>query len=309
MAAGRFEWSKDPRNNPIEVGSATSSGRSRTGSDPTDKCRSAWFAERSVLARDWVIGAGPRFWATRRPAQLRDDQAMSNMDTPPVFDDFAEDFERHAAENAYNAWYDRPAVLKLIGEVAGRRVLDAGCGPGLYAEQLVARGAEVVAFDHSPKMVGLARSRLGERAMVRVHNLADPLDWLEDDSFDVALLALVIHHLDDRVSALREIHRVVLRPGAYLVVSTHHPTGDWLRQGGSYFAIEPIEETWSRGWRVRYWRLPLTTTSDEFTQAGFVIERLVEPQPAPEMAERYPDAYEKLNREPGFINFRLSKPS
>ena len=88
-------------------------------------------------------------------------------------------------------------------------------------------------------------------------------------------MALVIHHLDDRVSALREVHRV-LRPGGHVVVSTHHLTNDWLLNGGSYLTTEPIEEMWSRGWWVRYWRLPLTDVCDEFTQAGFVIERLVE---------------------------------
>lgn len=235
-----------------------------------------------------------------------DDQVVS--DSHPIFDEFAEDFLRHATESAYNAWYDRPAVLDLIDEVSGQRVLDAGCGPGLYAEELVARGAEVVAFDHSPKMVDLARKRLGDRAMVRVHDLVDPLDWLEEDSFDAALLALVIHHPDNRVTALRKLYRV-LRPGARLVVSTHHPTADWLRTGGSYFTIEPIEETWSRGWSVRYWRLPLTTTCAEFAQAGFLIERLVEPRPAPGMVERFPADYDKLNREPGFISFRFVKPS
>ncbi|MGH3449503.1 MAG: class I SAM-dependent methyltransferase, partial [Haloechinothrix sp.] len=114
---------------------------------------------------------------------------MSSSDSPPIFEEFAEDFELHAAENAYNALYDRPAVMELIGEVGGQRVLDAGCGPGLYAEELVARGAEVVAFDHSPKMVDLARERLGDTALVWVHDLAEPLDWLEDASFDAALLA------------------------------------------------------------------------------------------------------------------------
>jgi ubiquinone/menaquinone biosynthesis C-methylase UbiE len=232
---------------------------------------------------------------------------VSSSDPDPALDEFAEDFERHAAGSAYNALYDRPAVLELIGEVAGQRVLDAGCGPGLYAEELVARGAEVVAFDHSPKMVDLARNRLGDGAMVRVHDLTDSLDWLEDESFDAALLALVIHHLDDRIAALRELHRV-LRPGARLVVSTVHPTADWLRMGGSYYTIEAIEETWSRGWSVRYWRLPLTATCAEFTRAGFLIERLVEPRPVPDMAQRFPEDYEKLNREPGFINFRLVKP-
>ena len=195
-----------------------------------------------------------------------------------------------------------------MGDVAGMRLLDAGCGPGLYASELLARGAaEIVGFDASPEMVRLAHRRVPSRATFRTHRLGDPLDWLDDASVDGALLALVIHHVDDRVGALREIHRV-LRPGGFLVVSTHHPTSDWVRLGGSYFTTEKLDEVWSRGWRVRYWRQPLTATCEEFASAGFLIERLVEPLPTPEMAERFPEDHAKLLREPGFIDFRLRKP-
>lgn len=227
---------------------------------------------------------------------------------PPSFDGFAEDYERHAADDAYNALYDRPAVLDLLGDVAGVRTLDAGCGPGLYAEELTARGAEVVGLDASPEMVRLARRRLGDLFDVRVHDLELPMSWLEDESFDAALMALVIHHIDDRVGALREVWRV-LRPGGRFVVSTHHPTADWVRLGGSYFQQELIEEDWhDERWHVRYWRQPLQQTVDEFTQSGFVIDRLVEPRPHPEMSARYPEDHSKLMREPGFIAFRLIKP-
>jgi SAM-dependent methyltransferase len=224
----------------------------------------------------------------------------------PKFDAFAEDYARHAAGSPYNALYDRPAVLSLLGDVRGQRVLDAGCGPGFYAEKLVEQGAEVVAFDQGPGMVRLARERVGERAAFRVHDLADPLDWLQDAGFDAIVLALVIHHVDDLVAALKELHRV-LRPGGRMVVSTHHPVSDWLRRGGSYFDARVVEEVWNRGWQVRYWQLPLTTICEEFSAAGFVIERLVEPLPVPEMADRYPDDYAKLMREPGFVNFLLRK--
>lgn len=235
--------------------------------------------------------------------------SMSSGGDRPLFDAFAEEYERHAADGPYNALYDRPAALDLLGEMAGLRILDAGCGPGLYAEELVARGAEVVAFDESPEMVRLARRRLGERSDVREHDLGRPLDWLDDESFDAALMALVIHHVDDRVPALREMRRV-LRPGGRLVVSTHHPTSDWLRLGGSYFSVEPIEEDWHNGrWHVRYWRQPLDRTCAEFAEAGFLIERLIEPLPHPEMADRWPEDHEKLTTEPGFIAFRLLKPA
>jgi len=219
---------------------------------------------------------------------------------------YAADYAEYAAHNAYNALYDRPAVLDLLGDVAGQRLLDAGCGPGLYAEELVRRGAHVVGFDESPEMVRLARSRLGQAAEFRIHDLAEPIGWADDASFDLAVMALVIHHVDDRVSALREICRV-LRPLGRLVISTGHPVGDWRRRGGSYFDREVIEETWSRGWQVRYWRQPLTRTCAEFAEAGFWIERLVEPLPAAEMALANPEDDERLRTEPGFIAFRLVK--
>jgi SAM-dependent methyltransferase len=219
---------------------------------------------------------------------------------------FAADYAEHAERSAFNALYDRPAVLGLVGDVAGRRVLDVGCGPGLYAEELVSRGASVVGLDQSPEMVHLARRRLGAAAEFRVQDLAEPLGWADDASFDLAVMALVIHHVDDRVGALREICRV-LRPHGRLVISTHHPVADWRRRGGSYFDQDVVEETWSRGWQVRYWRLPLTQTCAEFAEAGFWIERLVEPLPAAEMARAYPEDDAKLRIEPGFIAFRLVK--
>lgn len=218
----------------------------------------------------------------------------------------AELFERHASTSPYNSLYDRPNLLELLGDVARKKVLDAGCGPGLYVEELLRRGATVVGYDQSPDMIDLARRRLGDLALLRVHDLNDSLDWLEAESFDLAVMALVIHHLDDPVAALRHIHRI-LRPQGRLVLSTHHPLVDWRHRGGSYFDVEVIEETWAEWWDVRYWRKPLTASCAEFAEAGFWIERLVEPVPIAEMAEADPERYQRLRTEPGFIMFRLAK--
>ena len=74
-----------------------------------------------------------------------------------MFDAFAEDYLAHARDGAYNAYYDRPAVLEALGPVEGLRVLDVGCGSGLYARELVAGGARsVVGLDVSPTMIRLA---------------------------------------------------------------------------------------------------------------------------------------------------------
>lgn len=98
----------------------------------------------------------------------------------------------------------------------------------------------------------------------------------------------------------------MLRPDGALVFSRQHPTGDWLRHGGSYFDVRVIHETWRKGWQVHYWLLPLEITCQEIFQAGFLIERLLEPRPAPQARALDPGAYDKLAREPtGFIAFRL----
>jgi hypothetical protein len=97
----------------------------------------------------------------------------------------------------------------------------------------------------------------------------------------------------------------VLRPDGALVLSRQHPTGDWLRHGGNYFDARVIEETWSRGWRVRYWLAPLEQTCEELYAAGFLIERLHEPRPTAAAAEINLDDYDRLTREPtGFLAIR-----
>lgn len=66
---------------------------------------------------------------------------MSCDDQPqPWFDEYADDYEAHASANAYNALYDKPSVLRMLGDVEGEKVLDVGCGPGIYAEELVTLG-------------------------------------------------------------------------------------------------------------------------------------------------------------------------
>jgi len=219
------------------------------------------------------------------------------------YDSFADEYLDHASQGFYNAYYDRPACFDLLSNVAGKRVLDAACGPGLYAEELVRRGAFVTGFDQSERMVALSRERVPSGEF-RVHDLADPLDWLADESFDLVLFALAIEYVDDRVKALSELRRVLRMDGA-LVLSRPHPTADWISYGGSYFETRVIEETWSKGWHLRYWLAPLEKTCDEARQAGFLIERLIEPRPTAEAALIDTEDFERLQTMPGFLAMRL----
>ena len=219
-------------------------------------------------------------------------------------------FQRHAADSAYNAHYDRPAVLAALGPVTGRQVLDAACGPGLYLRELLAHGAEVTGFDASPVMVALARQATASRVRIDQAALGQPLPY-PDGAFDLVVCALAIHYASDRAAAFAEFCRV-LRPGGAAVVSTQHPVMDWLRKGGSYFqtTLETDSGHTPAGDQPgHFWRDPLSALCTAATGAGFLIEKLIEPVPAETMRDRYPEDYEQLSTEPGFLILRLLKPA
>lgn len=195
------------------------------------------------------------------------------------YDEFAEAYAADNEVNLLNNFYERPEMLRLAGDVAGRRILDAGCGSGPLAQALQQRGATVTGFDASSAMVDLARARLGEDADLRVHDLADPLPYA-DRAFDDVVASLVLHYLEDWSGPLRELHRV-LEPGGRLILSTHHPMMfTALNPGANYFEIAEFSFDAEHGdTTVVYtnWHRPLHAMAEAFSTAGFRIAMISEP--------------------------------
>ena len=103
--------------------------------------------------------------------------------------------------------------------IAGKKVLDAGCGHGEYTVFALLAGASVWAFDYSAEMVEATRSRLERQGLQAQDLYQGSVTEIphEDKSFDVVFCLAVLDHLpgDARTQALREMHRV-LKPGGTL---------------------------------------------------------------------------------------------
>jgi ubiquinone/menaquinone biosynthesis C-methylase UbiE len=204
--------------------------------------------------------------------------------TAPVadYDGFAAAYSASNDTNLFNAYYARPEMVRLAGDVEGLQVLDAGCGSGPLMEALRSGGAVVSGFDLSPAMVELARRRLGADADVRVADLAAPLPY-PDGGFDVVVASLSLHYVEDWAAALGELRRV-LKPGGRLVVSVIHPTVYAIvYPDADYFALTRYSEDYDFGegtvW-MTYWHRPLQDVMNAFIDAGFAIRRVTEPPPA-----------------------------
>jgi SAM-dependent methyltransferase len=229
---------------------------------------------------------------------------------PNDYDTFARAYAAHNDNGSFNAGYERPAVLAMVGDVDGKRVLDAGCGSGSHATELVARGARVTGLDTSAGLLEIAAERLGPRVALHRADLADPLPFA-DASFDVVLASLVMHYLQDWVPTLAEFRRVLV-PGGRLVFSTHHPSMPHPEVRDRYFDVHEIVEEWNVGgqqMQVRFWHRPLRAMIAAIADAGLSLTTLDEPDPQPAVEQRDPRGWRLLTTAPRFLFVVAAAPS
>lgn len=182
----------------------------------------------------------------------------------------------------------RESEAGLLGDLTGARVLELGAGAAQCSRWLADRGVDVVATDvaHSMLAAGAAYDRAGHRTPLVQ---ADARDLpFADGSFDVAFTAFgAIPFVPDAVRVHREVARV-LRPGGRWVFSVTHPlrwafpddpTEHGLTATRSYFDRRPYVETGESG-SVLYaeYHRTLGDHVADLVAAGFVLERLVEPE-------------------------------
>jgi ubiquinone/menaquinone biosynthesis C-methylase UbiE len=128
-------------------------------------------------------------------------------------------FDSHGAVNAYDVFTPGTnehlidMFVRLSGLPAGARVVDLGCGSGIFTNLLQRRGYRCSGVDLSPKMIALARAKFSDIEFIEGDIERLPL---ADASFDGVLLSGVLHHFPDRSRCAAEVFRI-LRPGGKFV--------------------------------------------------------------------------------------------
>lgn len=183
--------------------------------------------------------------------------------------------------------------LRLIGDVAGKRVLDLGCGRGEAAIAFARAGAHVTAVDASAVQLERARTLAAEHE-IRVewhHGDAAELAFLRADSIDIAYSVGLLPEVDDQSRLFRQIHRV-LRPHGAFVCAYEHPCATCVGESAnperpgagamlvrrSYFDDVPMLVD-RDGARFVLHPRTIAATFAGFTRAGFAVEVLLEPEP------------------------------
>jgi SAM-dependent methyltransferase len=154
------------------------------------------------------------------------------------------------------------AALGAVGLTSGQRVLDVGCGTGVFLRLCADRGASVTGIDAAERLLEVARARVPE-ADLRLGDL-QTLPY-PDDSFDLVTGFTSFFFAEDMVAALREAGRVA-RPGAAVVIQVFGPPDrcdlEQLKAAVKAFRPEETETYWRPG-----------VAEELATLAGLAVER------------------------------------
>lgn len=222
-----------------------------------------------------------------------------------------------------------PCIERLMGEVQGQRILDAGCGEGYLSRIYAQKGAKVLGVDFSPNLISEAKQRSQSFDITYLVGDICQLEDLQANHFDIVLCNLVLLNVDCLESSLQEFHRI-LRSGGFLVFSVVHPAfnvygpGQWElgekdsatgRRKGQYFRVDNYhtEKEFQVRWKNRtgkgfpqkfsFFHRTLSTYVNTVIDSGFRLVALEEPLPTTDAP-----FFERERRVPFFLVIKAEKP-
>jgi SAM-dependent methyltransferase len=198
-----------------------------------------------------------------------------------------------------------PVLLRALGDVRGRRVLDAGCGQGYLSRLLAERGAQVVGVEPGRSLFDYAVEREAEQRQGIRYVRADLCDRPDLGApFDACVASMVLQAVPDWSQALRTCVEA-LAPGGLLVLSVIHPCFEQLwstwREHGHHRVSRYDEEYEIPGPHAPDFHRRLSVYVNEVIRMGCRLRELAEPTLDPAAAAGGPDGIEACVHLPNFL--------
>ncbi len=209
----------------------------------------------------------------------------------------------------------------MLGSVAGKRLLDLGCGYGENCRCFSQMGCiRVVGIDISQRMLEIAQA---ENRAPNIQYMNMPMENVSsiDECFDIVVSSLAMHYVQNYDLLLKDLY-ALLNPGGILVFSQEHPLttaplagAKWIKGADGkvdHYRLTDYSRTGKRtvSWMVdgviKYHRT-FSELINGLINAGFVISEMEEPVPSAETIQRLPQYMKDLHK-PNFLIIKAKKP-
>ena len=241
--------------------------------------------------------------------------------------------ELRAGRDVYREFYNTPAFLKFVGYLAGKDVLDAGCGEGSNTRIFARTGGRMTGADLSPGMIAIARQEEAREPLGIRYEIASytELAPFADASFDAVVSTMALMDGPDLEGAFRAMRRV-LKPGGDLCFSVIHPCFGtkgfaWIRdQNGHEIALRQSgywdQTPWVSRWKFQkenpdadnapLFAVPrfdyiLSDYINGIVKAGLELREIEEPRPSEEACREHPWLARWREHAPLFLYFRARR--
>ena len=203
-----------------------------------------------------------------------------------------------------NNLFEIPALFSMMPDLTGKRVLDLGCGFGEHCMRCIRQGAEkVVGIDISEKMLEVARKKHSDAGITYVNMSMEEISQL-NETFDVVVSSLAFHYVEDFSGVVRNIYDL-LEPGGNFIFSQDE-NGEKLYLNLANYGVEGERESVWFVDNVKKYHRTFSTIINTLIEAGFTVEKMIEPLPDDELLEKYP-AYKDLFHKPDFLLVKVRK--
>jgi len=264
-------------------------------------------------------------------------ETFTEVEVTQHWDDNADVWTEHVRKgwDTYREHLNNPAFLKLVGNLKGKNVLDAGCGEGYNTRIFAQMGAKMTGVDISPRLIEHAREQEKKEPLGIRYEVASYTDLplFKDGSFDTVVSTMAMMDSPDFEKAAAEIYRVLKNDGDFFF-SISHPCFmtkgfGWVTDRQNNQEKLTVSGYFSKTHRVERWQFsnvpeeirkevpqfaipvfPRTLADyiNPLAEAGFIIKKIAEPRPSAGDCREHP--YLQKWRDTGslFLHVHCVKP-
>lgn len=230
----------------------------------------------------------------------------NKYDDPRFFEKYSDMARSRQGLAAAGEWRQLKALLPPL---AGKKILDLGCGFGWHCRYAVEQGAaQAIGIDLSEKMLEKARQTAADPRITYCRRAIEEADF-DEGQFDLVLSSLALHYVADYQGLCRRVRRW-LAPGGRFVFSVEHPVftaygnQDWIYDQKGQIAHWPVDRYYEErprqavflGETMTKYHRTLETYLSALLENGFAVVGLAEARPSPQQISADPAMAQELRR-------------